>query len=146
MITSSSGNIFRVIGPFCGESTGQFPAQRQMTRSFDVFFVLGLNKRLNKQSRRRWFETPSRSSWRHRNDTLVDGSNPLYGSVSTRKQIEMHICHRFNKPSTNIKIKIYSPTRKPYKHTAVWNSIFCHVKILYQIQKPTTNSWERDLS
>ena len=30
--------------------TGEFPAQRPMTRSFDVFFDLSLNKRLSKQS------------------------------------------------------------------------------------------------
>ena len=39
--------------------------QRPVTRSFDVFFYLRLNKRLCKQSRRRWFETSSRSLWRH---------------------------------------------------------------------------------
>ena len=38
-----------------------------VTRSFDVFFDLCLNKRLSKQSWGWWFETPSRSSWRHRN-------------------------------------------------------------------------------
>ena len=38
-----------------------------MTRSFDVFFDLRLNKRLSEQSRRRWFETPSRSWWCHCN-------------------------------------------------------------------------------
>ena len=32
-----------------------------VTRNFDVFFDLSLNKRLGKQPRRRWFETPSRS-------------------------------------------------------------------------------------
>ena len=37
-------------------------------RSFDVFFDLRLNKRLSKQSRRRWFETLSSSLWRHCND------------------------------------------------------------------------------
>ena len=45
--------------------TGEFPSKRPVTRSFDVFFDLRLNKRLSKQSRRRWFETPSRSLWRH---------------------------------------------------------------------------------
>ena len=30
--------------------TGEFPAQRPVTRSFDVFFDLRLNKRLRKQS------------------------------------------------------------------------------------------------
>ena len=47
--------------------TGEFPAQRPVTRSFDVFFDLHRNKRLNKQSRRWCFETPSRSLWRHCN-------------------------------------------------------------------------------
>ena len=52
MMTSSNGNIFRVTGPSCGEFTGpgKFPAQRPVTRSFDVFFDLHLNKRLSKQS------------------------------------------------------------------------------------------------
>ena len=30
--------------------TGKFPAQRPVTRNFDVFFDLRLNKRLSKQS------------------------------------------------------------------------------------------------
>ena len=30
--------------------TGELPAQRPVTRSFDVFFDLRMNKRLNKQS------------------------------------------------------------------------------------------------
>ena len=51
MMTSSNGNIFRVTGPLCGEFTGpgDFPTQRPVTRSFDVFFDLRLNKRLSKQ-------------------------------------------------------------------------------------------------
>ena len=70
MMTSSNGNIFRVTGPLCGEFTGpgEFPTQRPVTRSFDVYFDLRLNKRLSKQSRGWWFETLSRSLWRHRND------------------------------------------------------------------------------
>ena len=39
--------------------TGEFPAQRPVTRSFDVFFDLRLNNRLSKQSWGWWFETPS---------------------------------------------------------------------------------------
>ena len=49
---------------------GEFPAQRPVTRSFDVFFDLCLNKRLSKQSWRWWFETLSRPLWRHRNGNL----------------------------------------------------------------------------
>ena len=69
MMTSSNGNIFRVTGHLCGEFTGpgEFPAQRPVTRSFDVFFNLSLNKRLSKQSWGWWFETQSRPLWRHWN-------------------------------------------------------------------------------
>ena len=50
--------------------TGEFPSQKPVTRSLDVFFGLCLNKRLGKQSWGWWFETPSRWSWRHYNDTV----------------------------------------------------------------------------
>ena len=46
---------------------GEFPAQRPVTRSFDVFFDLCLNKRLSKQSWGWWFEMLSRPLWCHRN-------------------------------------------------------------------------------
>ena len=36
---------------------GEFPAQRPVSRSFDVFFELHLNTRLSKQSWGWWFET-----------------------------------------------------------------------------------------
>ena len=69
MMTSSNGNIFRVTGPLRGEFTGpgEFPAQRPVPRSFDVFFDLSLNKRLSKQPWGWWFETPPRSLWRQCN-------------------------------------------------------------------------------
>ena len=71
MMTSSNGNIFRVTGPLCGEFTGpgELPTQRPVTRSFDVFFDLRLNKRLSKQPWGWWFETLSWSLWRQCNDT-----------------------------------------------------------------------------
>ena len=46
---------------------GEFPAQRPVTRSFDAFFDLRLNKWLSKQSWGWWFETPSCSLWPHCN-------------------------------------------------------------------------------
>ena len=45
--------------------TGEFPSQRPVMRNFDVCIDLHLNKRLSKQLRRRWFETPTSSLWRH---------------------------------------------------------------------------------
>ena len=61
---------FSALLAFCAESspvTGEFPTQRPVTRSFDIFIDLPLKKRLSKQSRRRWFETPLLSLWRHCN-------------------------------------------------------------------------------
>ena len=72
MMMSSNGNIFRVTGHLCGEFTGpgEFPTQRPVTRSFDVFFDICLYKRLSKQSRGWWFETQSRPLWRQCNDDI----------------------------------------------------------------------------
>ena len=69
MMTSSYGNISSLLALCAGNSlvTGEFPSQRPVTRSFDVFFDLRLNTRLSKQSWCWWFETPSRPLWRHCN-------------------------------------------------------------------------------
>ena len=71
MMTSSNGNVFRVTGHLCGNSPlpGEYPAQRPVTQSYDVFFDLRPNKRLSKQWRGWWFETPSSPLWRHCNET-----------------------------------------------------------------------------
>ena len=67
MTTSSNINIFRVTGPWWGESIGKrwIPSQKLVVQSINIIFGLRLNKRLSKQSRRMWFETPSGSLWRH---------------------------------------------------------------------------------
>ena len=48
---SKKTSKLRVTALCAGNSlvTGEFPAQRAVTRSFDVFFDLRLNKRLSKQ-------------------------------------------------------------------------------------------------
>ena len=72
IMTSSNGNMetfSALLALSAGNSsvTGELPAQWPVTRNFDVFLDLRLNKQLSKQSRRRWFETSSRSLWRHCN-------------------------------------------------------------------------------
>ena len=67
-------DTFSALLPLCaGNSpvTGELPSQRPVMRGFDVFLDLRLNKRLSKQSRRRWFEMPSRSLWCHCNDSII---------------------------------------------------------------------------
>ena len=90
IMTSSNGNIFRVTGPLCGESsaTNEFPAQRSVTRSFDVFFDLRLNKWLNKQSRGWWFETLLRPLWR--NGHRMPFTSMVYLKYFNRQKI--HVC------------------------------------------------------
>ena len=50
---------------------GEFPAQKLVTRSFDVFFDLRLNKRLSKHSWGWWFETLSRPLYSHCNNDMI---------------------------------------------------------------------------
>ena len=73
MMTSSNGNIFRGTGHLCGEFTGpgEFPTQRRVTRSFDVYPDLRPNTRLSKQSWGWWFQMPLRPLWRHRNEITL---------------------------------------------------------------------------
>ena len=67
---------FSVVLAICARNspvTGEFPAQRPVTRGFDVFFDLRLNERLSKQSWSWWFEMPSCQLWRHSNvQTMSD--------------------------------------------------------------------------
>ena len=73
MMISSNGNISALLALCVGNSpvTSEFPSQRPVMRSFDVFFDLRLNKPLGKQSWGWWFETSSRSLWRHCNGFRV---------------------------------------------------------------------------
>ena len=66
-MTSSNGNICPVTGPFWGESTSH--RWIPLTKVSDM----RLNQRLSRQSRRRQFVMPSRSSWRHLNETQCCG-------------------------------------------------------------------------
>ena len=61
---------FSASPPICAgnsQVTCELPTQRPVTRSFDVFFDLRLNKRLSKQRWGWWFQTPSRPLWRQCN-------------------------------------------------------------------------------
>ena len=62
--------------------TDGFPSQRPVSRSFDVFFDVRLNKRPSKQSRCSWFETPWRSLWHHRNDSIANTLHKWWHSAT----------------------------------------------------------------
>ena len=65
MMRSSNGIIFSVTGHLCTKVTGEFPAQRPVTRGFDIFFDLHPYNRLRKHSWGSLCETPSGPLRRH---------------------------------------------------------------------------------
>ena len=77
---------------------GEFPAQRPVTRSLDVFFDLRLNQRLSKQSWGWWFETLSCSSWRHCNVTTRFALYTIRPHWND-KDISMELLQSCTKPS-----------------------------------------------
>ena len=89
-MTSINGNISALLAICAGNSpvTGEFPAQRPVTRSFDVFFYLDLNKRLNKQC-----EAGDLTRHRaHYDVTVMVQENSYVANYST--------CSRDNTPNT----------------------------------------------
>ena len=89
-MTSSNGNLFLVTGLCAGKSpvTGEFPTQKPVTRSFEVFFDLLLINQLSKQWRRWWFETLSPSLWRHCNEIFPSIAVEL-GGMEARLRLGM---------------------------------------------------------
>ena len=66
---------FSALLAICADNSpvpGEFPAQRPVTQSFDVFFDLRLNQRLSKQSWGWLFETLPRPLGRHCNAMLLE--------------------------------------------------------------------------
>ena len=76
--------------------TGEFPAQRPVTGSFDIFFDLHLNKRSSKHWWGWWFETPSCPLWRHCNGAIWRSSVKLLmisDAVPKWRQCNTLWCH-----------------------------------------------------
>ena len=113
---------------------GEFPTQRPVTRSFDAFFDLRLNKHLSKQWWGWWFETLSRPLWRQRNDTHAtirgDGFEKyimilmphLLGTYELNQNHHSWVCNYITKPP----VTSLSPgnRRNPsYRRTGISNLI-----------------------
>ena len=71
--------------------TGEFPTQRPVTRSFDVFFDLFLTKLLSKQSWSWWFETPLHSLWLHCNVYLIHPRCEAYCCVCSASNLKVSV-------------------------------------------------------
>ena len=90
------GNTFHITGPLLEESTGdQWIPRFPVIRNVDVFYVVKLNKLLNKHSNGRCFETQSQScgvivtlKWRHNERYGVSYHQPhdcLFSFIPTRR-------------------------------------------------------------
>ena len=96
---------------------GEFPAQRPVTRNFDVFFDLSPNKLLSKQSWGWWFETPSHPFWRHRNAMSIQHE-------SHRPNTPMH------RPNTLIELYSNDIFQWVFLNENVWNLINISLKFV----------------
>ena len=94
--------------------TGEFPSQRPVTRSFDVFFDLRLNKRLSKQSRGWRFETQSRPLYRHSNC------------------LKQHWIRRINKPHG---LLVIADTTSIIKQTTNYVLTLCSILYIWELDK-----------
>ena len=135
---------FSALLAFCAGNSpvsGEFPAQRPVTRSFDVFFDLRLNRQLSKQWGCWWFETPPRSLWRHCNvfsgsQWLIIGHNAdgkassvCLSAVVLSKHIIRYIPHNSQSYSRFLRNLLWKEMYLSESITSQWS--FCIL--------PTTN-------
>ena len=121
----------------------EFPAKRPVTRSFDVFFDLRLNKRLSKQSWGWWFETPSWSLLRHCNGTtlliwLILRFTKLVDQV---QQITLSDTHLKMSLITNLVLSIKFDNLKKIQRTLSIDNVAVHKKLC---PKRSRQSWHTD--
>ena len=109
MMTSSNGNIFRVTGPLCGEFTGDHKGQWRGVLIFSLIYAR--IKGLSKQSWSWWFETPSRSLWRHRNVVQILNLMKIVNAVvwTDYIQIVWLFWHEYNSVVRKFRIELRVP-------------------------------------
>ena len=117
--------------------TGEFPTQRPVTQSFDVFFDLRLHKRLSKQSWGRWFETSSCSLWRHCNGELCIkwkcNSNYLQlGSVLLFRTLYTKCINAIKHYSLSIRSQYHLQQREVSEHIKC-GEFFLHLSLMSHI-------------
>ena len=109
--------------------TGEFPTQRPVTRTFDVFFDLHLDKQLSKQWEGWWFETPLHPLWRHCNASLMfcyelrirTGINYHHNSI-TPLSSELFLDHSLKIKQLNVIILTLSSVTTSV--TTKWNNLY----------------------
>ena len=114
---------------------GEFPTQRPVTRSFDVYFDLRPNKWLSKQSWGWWFETLSCSLWRHRN---VISKVSRYSSINFTGDASA-VNYYYSS-------KIFKSPRGQWVKKLFYDYRFCWSKIKLHLDFPTAACWMMELA
>ena len=112
-----------LLGICAGNSpvTGEFPTQRPVTRSFDVFFLyLRLNKRLSKESRGWWFQTTLRPLWRHCNEPEWKGMIDYLINCSSPKKVAVKYVINIIELLQNISVTTFYGIK-------LWASIYINI-------------------
>ena len=90
IMTSSNGDISALLALCAGNwhrPPVNSPHQGQWREALVFSLICAPYKRLSKQSRRRWFETPSRSLWRHCNEGENPGEQKLSPCLTVRRPV-----------------------------------------------------------
>ena len=101
-------------------ATGEFPTQGPVTRSFDVFFVLRLNKRLSKQSWGWWFETPSRSLLHHCNGEVYIFSLLLTCSSPWNEYLKVDFRHHCSISTVMVALSNWQDLKRHTSSHCMW--------------------------
>ena len=109
---------------------GEFPTQRPVTRSFDVYFDLRLNKRLCKQSWGWWFETLLCPLWRHSN-----GVGSYATVVSTVAQSLEEVIHGHTKYTTHKKFMNTCDCRGYDPYSMIISTSYSQKTLVYKSAK-----------
>ena len=128
MMTSSNENIsaLDLMALCAGNSlvTGDFPAQRPVTRGVDVFFNLRLNKRFSKHPWGWCSETPWNSLWHHCNVCEITQKQRMIIKHPITIWVKQHL-HR-NNSFTNKNLSLY-PVHQ--QDEAAWYAILAKLII-----------------
>ena len=142
---------FSALLAFCAGNSpvpGEFPSQRPVTRSFDVSFDLRLNTRLCKQSRGRWFKTPSCPLWRHRSVTVTGNSSQCHLSICMN-----HASHRgfsyviynvwYYSATTHEHLKVICANHTQYQcHVPLWyRKLESRLLVIFFVVIPDLHIW-----
>ena len=122
-----------LLGIYAGNSPvlAEFPTQRPVTRNFDVFFDLRLNKWLSKQSWGWWFETLPRPLWCHSNDKCLVKISSGYG-LMLLGNIDELVQERCNSIANTLELRLSCTNpliRNDLNHC--WQDIWSHMVSLY---------------